>query len=571
MAVSEGPWSAFLTTDTVNRLVRLGWESPYLHQARAVRATLGGEDVVVATSTGSGKSACFVAPALEFLQADPGATILMLFPTKALLRDQEQRYRQVFGSGLVAIDGDAGRRERERAPFARVLVCTPDMLHAGVLPRNDRFASFLSRLRMVCLDEAHAYHGVFGSHVANVFRRLFRFAPPGVRMVLASATSANASEHARSLTGRDVTVVREEGAPSWERLHAIVNPPLIDERLGVRAEALDEALAAAETLLAGGARGVVFVPSRMMAERAALSLKAQVPDQADRVFVYRSGLLAQERRAVEEALRSGSAGVVVSTSALELGVDFGSLDFVLHVGYPGSVAAYRQRAGRAGRDGGGLSVLVVGPGPLDQYVARHPDHLQGGTEWLVADPDNLSVLTEHVRCALYEASFPVGVSAFPYQEEILEFLAEDGEAVQTRLGWRALALDRPAASVGLRSVGRRVHAVSGGRVVATAAIGDAQWLWHPGAVYVHAGTQYVVEELDLEGGAATLEAGPRPWFTTALSERDVEVLGEFDRRAVKGGSLGLLELLVRTTVTGFARRSWESGERLGGESLELPP
>jgi DEAD/DEAH box helicase domain-containing protein len=429
----------------------------------------------------------------------------------------------------------------------------------------------LSQLRLLCLDEAHAYHGVFGSHVGNVLRRLFRFAPAEVRMVLASATSANAAEHTLALTGRAASVLRSDAAPAPPRLHAIANPPLIDERLGVRADPLDEALLMGASLMRGGARGVIFVPSRMVAERAALRLKGMAPEVAAGVFAYRSGLLTKERREVEEALQSGAARAVVSTSALELGVDFGALDFVLHVGYPGSVAAYLQRAGRAGRERGGLSLLVAGAGSLDQYIVRHPEHLQGATEVLVADPDNLSILTDHVRCSLYEASFSHHDRSFPHLEEILELLAEDGEAVRTASRWRALALDRPAARVGLRALGRSVRAVNGGRVIATSAHSDAPWLWHPGAVYVHAGRHYVVAELDLDVDEARLVEGAAAWFTTSVTDRKAEVLDVLESRDVRGGTLRLVELKVSSRVTGFSCRSWESGERLGGESLDLPP
>lgn len=570
-AVWGRDWASFLSPETAWMLTEAGWLRPYRHQETAVRATLEGRDVALTTGTGSGKSAVFLAPTLELLRRDASATVLMLFPTKALLRDQERRYRPFFGTRMVAIDGDAGRAERQRAYGAGVLLCTPDMLHVGILPRNSAFASFLGRLQLVCLDEAHGYHGLFGSHVANVLRRLYRFAPTDLRVVLASATSANAEDHALMLTGRRVVEVSGDDAAAAPRWHGIINPPIVDARLGIRADALDEALRAAEHLVRSGLRGVLFVSSRMLAERAALRLRDALPEHAGAVFAYRSGLLVGERRLVEESLRAGTACVVVSTSALELGVDFEALDFVVHVGYPGSVAAYRQRAGRAGRRHEGLSLLVAAAGALDQYVAQHPEYLQGGTERLVSDPDNAAVLLAHVRCALYEAAFTVESVVFPHQDAILELLSEDGEAVRTRSAWRALSLDYPAAEVGLRQAGQTVVAKHGDRPVATASLHDATWLWHPDAVYVHAGRRYVVRSLDLEAARADLHAEEVPWFTTSVSDHTTEERTVLAERPVTAGTLGLAEVMVRTQVTGFARRSWESGERLGGGDVDMPP
>jgi len=402
--------------------VSLGIVAPYAHQARAVSSALDGRNVVMVTGTASGKTLGYVMPVLNTLLHDPAATALFLFPTKALAHDQIsalERWVAMLDPGIQARPYDGDTPANQRAAIrreARILVTNPDMVHLGILPHHTRWMRFFQNLRYVVLDELHTYRGVFGSHVANVLRRVRRIAAfygADPVLVAASATIANSKELAEMLWESEVEVVDEDAAPYGERHIIFYNPPLLNPALGLRASAADEALSLVVRLLRAGVQTIVFARTRLMVELLLLSLRARAADlgfDAGAIQGYRGGYLAHERRAIERDLREGRTRVVIATTALELGIDIGALDASVLVGYPGTIAAARQQMGRAGRRSGtSLAVLVATAAPLDQYLISHPEYFFGRSpEAAYVNPNALSLLSAQLACAAFELPFGPG-------------------------------------------------------------------------------------------------------------------------------------------------------------------
>ncbi|MFN8500054.1 MAG: DEAD/DEAH box helicase [Anaerolineae bacterium] len=415
----RAPMPAALHPALTEGLHRRGITALYTHQAQAVTAALRGENVCIVTPTASGKTLCYNLPVLQALLSDPAARALYLFPTKALAQDQVTelgRWQATLDApvGAATYDGDTPTSARSRVrKSARVIVTNPDMLHTGILPHHTRWAELFEGLRVVVLDEMHTYRGVFGSHVANVLRRLRRIAAwhgASPHFILSSATIANPADLAERLVEAPVTLVDDDGAPRSERHFILINPPIVDARLGIRRSAAAEATSIARRCLAEDVQTAVFAGSRLTTEVILHSLQNGA---GARVRGYRSGYLPQERRATEAGLRDGSVRGVVSTNALELGVDIGGLDAVIIAGYPGAIASTWQQAGRAGRRGSLAAAMLVARGlPLDQYLVAHPEYILGGEdgatpspEHALVNPDNALILTDHIRCAAFELPF----------------------------------------------------------------------------------------------------------------------------------------------------------------------
>lgn len=561
----------------------------YRHQALALAQIREGHDVIVATPTASGKSLVYLIPTLAALERDPKATALYLFPTKALARDQLgslNAYAEVAGLGRPAraYDGDTASRERSIArETARVLVTNPDMLHVGILPRHPRWQRFWAGLQYVVLDEAHQYRGVFGSHVANVLRRLQRvcaFYGSRPQIICCSATVGNPRELAMSLTGRDVRVVSEDGAPAAERTLVLVNPPMANSALGVRQPASQAALPIVRVLLEHGVQTIVFVRSRLAAELVTAQLRQEMAGICDPVFIraYRSGYRPTERRAIERALAGGEMRCVVATSALELGVDIGGMSAAVLIGYPGSIASTWQRAGRAGRRERASAVfMVAGNTPVDQYVISHPEFLLGRSpERALLNPDNLPVLLSHLRCAAYE--LPLSPSEGFGGEDlatILDFLSEQGECRPSARGWLWVGRDYPAGRVTLRSVESEVFTLidtstDSHQVIGTLDGLGAVLLAHPGAVYWHDGEQYLVEDVHASARRIGIRRVTLPYYTRATCDTQVSVQRVWAER--RAGAARVLEGEVRVTtrVIGYRRISLESGEVLKKVPLQMP-
>ena len=514
-------------------LEQAGIEHLYAHQAEALHRAFDGPTIVT-TGTASGKSLCFQLPTLEVLANDRTARALYLYPTKALAQDQARSLHR-FGLDKAVrpaiYDGDTPRQERAAIrKRSNLIITNPDMLHVGILPHHAAWGDLFANLAFVVVDEAHVYRGVFGSHVANVLRRLRRAAAihgTEPRFLMASATIANPVELAQRLTGLEpFHLVEHDGAPRAERRVAMWNPPLLDELLGVRASALYEAAEVFSELVKSGARTICFMKSRKGVE---LILRHAVdrlePELAERIAPYRGGYTPAQRHDIQARLTSGELLGVVATDALELGIDIGELDAAVCVTFPGTVASLRQMWGRAGRRGRGLAVYIAGEDALDQFFCRHPDDfLNRAVEAAILDPENPEIYAEHLLCAAHEA--PLSDQDAPilgaHWRETAEALAAAGFLRERATGFvPKRADDYPAARVALRSASADSFVLldgGSGEVLGTIEAGRAYSTVHEGAVYLHMGRSYHVLDLDLAARRAVLERFEGDYFTQAKRE-----------------------------------------------------
>ncbi len=592
-----------LSAPTRRALAGRGIERLYSHQTRAIQAALAGRHVIVATPTASGKSLCFHLPVLEALAKDPDARALYLFPTKALARDQEAGLRELLAAagleaGAVVYDGDTpGDARRSAREKSRVVLTNPDMLHTGILPHHASWARTLQNLRYIVVDEIHTYRGVFGSHVANVLRRLVRIARfhgSNPRILGATATIGNPREHAARLYGApedEVELVGESGAPRGDRRFFLYNPPVVNQELGIRASYVKQAVMLAADLVAAEVPTLVFGQSRNAVEvmlrylRDAVATRAARTDRGagidpSRIMAYRGGYLPQQRRDIERRLREGEILAVVATNALELGIDIGELDAVVCAGYPGSVAATWQRFGRAGRRGAeSICVLVASSAPLDQYLAREPDYLLGApVEQARIDPDNVEVLVSHVKCAAFELPFKRGEafgSLGPDETaEALGFLARHRVVHESRGTFHWAADSYPANDVSLRSVGWDnvvIVDVERDRSIAELDWRAAHTMLHEQAIYQHDGECWQVERFDYENHKAFVRQVDPDYWTEAMTFVQVSVLEE-SAVGVAGPSwpAGWGEVAVVEKVVGYKKIKFYTHENAGYGDVRLP-
>jgi DEAD/DEAH box helicase domain-containing protein len=591
-AAHHAAWPAWADPVVVEALAKAGVPRPWTHQSDAASLAHEGRHVVIATGTGSGKSVAYQLPVLTALRADPKATALYLSPTKALGADQ---LRSIGALDLpdvraAAYDGDTPMAERDwvRA-HGRWVFTNPDMLHRGFLPQHPRWARLWRKLAFVVIDECHAYRGVFGSHVALLLRRLRRIAAKyGAQpvFVLASATVADPGGLAGRLTGVDCAAVTEDGSPRGARTVALWEPPLLPKLTGengspVRRPAGTEAARIMADLVVEGARTLTFVRSRRGAELAALSAKRVLAEVSDvlpsRVAAYRAGYLAEDRRTLEKALDSGELLGVASTNALELGVDITGLDAVVVAGYPGTLASFWQQAGRAGRSGdGALVVFVARDDPLDTYLVHNPTAvLYRPVESTVLDPTNPYVLAPHLACAAAELPLTEACLADfggAAARTVLDELVAEGTLRRRPAGWYWTSRQLPHSDVDIRgSGGMQVAVVEAdtGRMLGTVDPGSAAWSVHPGAVHLHQGVSFVVDELDLENGLALVHAEDPDWTTSPRDVVDISVVRVLERRDFVGVSTFLGEVDVTSQVIGYLRRL-PTGEVLDQVPLDLP-
>ena len=562
----------------------------YSHQAHALVAAWRGPTIVT-TGTASGKSLCFNLPTLDTLLRDAKARALYLYPTKALAQDQA---RAIAALGLSAAqirpaiyDGDTPREARNEVRRKANLVLTnPDMLHLGILPHHDSWAALFSNLAVVVVDEAHTYRGVFGSHVANVLRRLRRIAAAygtEPRILLASATIANPLELAERLTGlEDVTLIDEDGSPSAGRRIAIWNPPVTDEALGLRRSALAEGAELLARLVADGARAICFVRSRKGVEL----LSRITRDELERlgagalselVMPYRAGYTPAQRREIEQRLVAGELRAVVTTDALELGIDVGALDAAVVVTFPGTIASLRQMWGRAGRRQRGLALYVAGEDALDQFFARHTDDfLERPVESAILDHESEEIHLAHLLCAAHEGPLSerdgefFGPRTLAYLERLEglgELRAKDGQFVLRRR-------ERyPAGEISLRSSSQRSFAIvdgTSGEVLGTTEAARAFSTLHPGAIYLHLGRSFHVRELDLETRRALVEPFDEDWYTQPKRETDTQIERLLVRREALGVNLSFGRVLVTETVLAYQRRRLSDHREIDLTALDLP-
>jgi DEAD/DEAH box helicase domain-containing protein len=616
----EADWASLpadLDPRLVSSLASRGVDRLYSHQAEAYSLARSGRDFVVVTPTASGKTLCYNLPIVQTLLEEPQARALYLFPTKALSQDQQAELNEVALGGELPVkvytyDGDTPDSLRVAArDTGRIVISNPDMLHSGVLPNHAKWIHFFSNLRYVVIDEMHAYRGVFGSHVACVLRRLSRIAAfygSKPTFILCSATIGNPGELATSLIGREAAQLTVNGAPRGERCVLFYNPPLIDPVQGIRKSTATESEALAVKLLRSGVKTILFARSRLKVELIASYIAQTLAnpynrDEGIKVSPYRSGLLPSERRAIEKGLRDGSIQGVVSTNALELGIDIGGLDAAVVAGFPGAFASFWQQAGRAGRRGSvSIAVLVASSSPLDQYIIGHPEYFFARSpECARIDPDNPYIFMDHLKCAAFELPFsdgeafgPDGEAALESTEAGLELLEAEGVLRSVRGRWYWSDQGYPSEKISLRSATADNvvivdHTGGGNRVIGEMDRPSAKELIFDDAVYIHLGKQFIVRKLDIPNRICEVEQRELDYWTDAVVKTDIEVLTEDERfplpRAADGSGAdaapaapaapvaecALGDVLVRTQAEKFKKLRFHTHENIGYGEISLPP
>lgn len=573
-------------------LAEMGITDLYSHQVSSIEALRVGRDVVVVTSTASGKTLCYNIPVLETILKSPSARALYIFPTKALAQDQLRGLSRLKNLNpdlpIMAgtYDGDTPSNMRKKLrDEGNIILTNPDMLHQGVLPHHPSWSKFLADLKYVVIDEVHSYRGVFGSQVANVMRRLARICQHyGSRpqYVCCSATIANPKEHADRITGRDMLLVDNDGAPKGARRFLMWNPPYIDDAKMERRSANAEAKDIMVELLKERIQTIAFVKARAVAELLYRYLQEDLqrfgPSLANSVKPYRGGYLPEERREIERQLFSGELLGVTSTNALELGIDVGSLEAAILVGYPGTIASTWQQAGRAGRSGEeSLAILIGLNTPIDQYMMRHPDYFFGrNPENAIVDPHNPYVTIGHVRAAAYE--LPISGADFQwfgdYLPSILEMLEDQKELRHAGNQWYWTGQGYPADDVKLRSMADDtftiVDTTEDNTVIGTIAEYSAYEQVHPEAIYLHDGESYYVENLDLKQKVAYIKKADTDYFTQSITERRVDIDDTEEERLFREATLFFGDITVTSQVFMFKKIKFFSRDSIGYGKIDLP-
>jgi len=568
----------------------------YVHQAEAFSHVAKGKHIVVTTPTASGKTLCYNLPVLDRILKDPSTRALYLFPTKALAQDQMAELHELVGAlgevgdgpiGVHTYDGDTPQDARRTIRTrAHIVLSNPDMVHSGILPHHPRWAKLFENLKYVVIDELHAYRGVFGSHLANVLRRLQRVCRhygSDPQFICSSATIANPDELASRLAERPFELVAKSGAPRGEKFFVFVNPPVVNRELGIRKSYIAESRRVAGEFLRRNLQVIVFAQSRLSTEILTTYLKEDfedTPGMPERIRGYRGGYLPLRRREIEKGLRAGQVRGVVSTNALELGIDIGALDVCVMAGYPGTIAATWQRAGRAGRrTGQSAAVMVSSSAPIDQFVVRHPSYFfDASPEHALVNPDNLHILVDHVKCAAFELPFTTAETYGDVNvQEVLTVLQESG--LVHRSGgegeggqWHWTSESYPANAVSLRSISSDNFVITdhtdGAKVIGETDFGSALSTLHPKAIYLVEGRIYQVEALDFVGRKAHVGEVDCDYYTTAITYTKVSIL---DRFAADSPNVALHgEVHVVSRVVGFKKIKFNTNENVGSGELDLP-
>ncbi len=593
-----GDWPGWVEPWLRDALAGRGTERPYSHQAAAWENVAAHRHCVVVTPTASGKTLCYNVPVLSMLRADPAGTALYLYPTKALAQDQCAELNALLDlAGLDetahVYDGDTPADLRRRVrDVTRLILTNPDMLHRSVLPNHEQWGRVFRSLRYVIIDEMHAYRGVFGSHVANVIRRLrrvLRYYGADPVFVLASATIANPAELGERLLGEPVAVVDQSGAPSGERYFVLYNPPLLDTELQRRQSPGAAAQHLVAPLLEAGHSAIVFARSRQGVEiltrrlRESLEAKRQ-GELARRVEGYRAGYLPEERRRIERGLREGQVRAVISTNALELGIDIGALDVCVIAAYPGTIASTWQQAGRAGRRSGtSLCVLVAGDEAVDQFLVNNPDYFFGASpEHGRIDPDNLRILAEHLKCAAFELPVATdesfGTFGVDGTQEVLGWLHDEAGIVHVEDGlWRWNGQGYPAQAISLRDIHDENFVIVDATAAKHTVLGEvdfeaAHTTIYENAIYQHGGVLHEVQRLDYPERKAYVRRVEPEYFTQAIDQTRIFVLDPFEERPAEGraGGAGWGEIRVTKRFVGYKKIRFRTWENIGYGEIHLP-
>ena len=561
----------------------------YIHQADAFEEARAGHDCVIVTPTASGKTLCFNLPVLDTLMREPGARALYLFPTKALAEDQLHEFNSIVEEMRSEIraftyDGDTPQDARKAVRArANVVFTNPDMLHTGILPHHTKWARAFENLKFIVIDELHYYRGVYGSHFANVLRRLLRiceFYGSKPQFICCSATIANPKELAEVLTGREFSLVERNGAPSGEKYFVFYNPPVVNRQLGIRRSYINETRRIALEFIDRKQQTLVFANNRLAMEVLVTYLKdacdnGRIP--SERVRGYRGGYLPRERREIEQRLRAGDTRAVVATNALELGIDIGSLDAVVMAGYPGTIASTWQRAGRAGRRmTPSAAVLVASSAPLDQYIVEHPEYFfDRSPEHAHVNPDNLEILLNHLKCAAFELPIQDGERFGPHDvRELCEFLSESGFLHHSAGAFHWTSDTYPADAISLRSVSSDnfvvVDITGEPRVIADVSYTTALTTLHEKAIYLHEAKQFHVERFDYKERKAYVRRVDCDYYTDAIDYTQVKILNEAETSPLGGLRSANGNVRVNRQIVGFKKIKFYTLENVGSGKLQMP-
>ncbi|MHB2156330.1 DEAD/DEAH box helicase [Calditrichota bacterium GD2] len=573
----------------VQALNEKGISQLYTHQAEAFQKISAGENVVIVTPTASGKTLSYNLPVFQTILQNPEARALYLFPTKALSQDQVRETQDLIHRLQVDIksftfDGDTPVDIRRTIRSAgHIVVTNPDMLHQGVLPHHTLWIKLFENLKFVVLDEIHAYRGVFGSHLANLMRRLKRicaFYGSSPQFICSSATIANPKELAEQLTGQPVTLIDNNGAPRGKKHFLFYNPPVVHRELGLRRSVVNEVRQIVRKLLPTGAQMIVFARSRLRVEILLTYLRqvaSQLKINPNLVRGYRGGYLPKERRQIENGLKKGEIQVVVSTNALELGIDIGQLDISILAGYPGSIASTWQQAGRAGRrQGTSLTLLVASSAPLDQYIIEHPEYFaEKNPESAQIDPDNLFILMSHLKCAAFELPFEENEAFAPdITRPLLDYLVEENVLRKTEGKYFWMREIYPADEVSLRNSSPEnvviIDTSDHNRVIGEVDLFSAPELVHKDAIYIHEGVQYHVDELDWDEKKAYVHQVKVNHYTDAITKTNIKVLDVLEEEILDACKKVYGELAVSRVTTGFKKIKFNTHENIGMGRVHLP-
>jgi DEAD/DEAH box helicase domain-containing protein len=567
-----------------------GIEKLYTHQKTAYENIMAGNSVVAVTPTASGKTLCYNLPVLQSILSNPNARALYMFPTKALAQDQKSEINEIIQAAGIDInsytyDGDTPANIRQKVRKAgHVVITNPDMLHSAILPHHTKWVSLFENLKFVVIDELHTYRGVFGSHVANVIRRLkriCRYYGSNPVFICTSATIANPLELAEKLTEEKMVLIDNNGAPSGTKHFLFYNPPIVNKPLNIRRSATLEVRKIAGELLKNKIQTIVFARSRVRVEIILTYLQELVKNQLGpkSIMGYRGGYLPTERRKIEKGLRSGDIYGVVSTNALELGVDIGQLQVCIMTGYPGTISSAWQQAGRAGRrHGEALVIMVASSSPLDQYIIQNPEYFfNKSPETARINPDNLIILIDHMKCAAFELPFKAGEQFGEVgTEDLLEYLTQERILYQNGDKWYWMNDSFPAHNISLRSASQEnVIIVDQSDVANAKVIGEmdrfsAMTLLHDEAIYLHQGTQFQVEKLDWEEKKAFVTEVDVDYFTDANLAVQLKVLEEDKLNTLDYAEVGYGDVSVRAMATIFKKIKFETHENIGSGPIHLP-
>ncbi|WP_010193740.1 DEAD/DEAH box helicase [Bacillus sp. m3-13] len=584
------PFPAQIDKRLLNSLTERGINSLYTHQAAAFEAATNKKHFVAVTPTASGKTLCYNLPVLQKIEQNNDARALYLFPTKALAQDQKSELNEIITQMGVPInsytyDGDTAPTIRQKVRKAgHIVITNPDMLHSAILPHHTKWVSLFENLEYIVIDELHTYRGVFGSHVANVIRRLKRickFYGSSPTFICTSATIANPKELAQELTGESFELINNNGAPSSKKHIVFYNPPIVNKPLNIRRSATLEVRKLAAEFLQEKIQTIVFAKSRVRVEILLTYLKELVKNQLGEKSIqgYRGGYLPTQRRAIEKGLRNGEIYGVVSTNALELGVDIGQLQVCIMTGYPGTIASAWQQAGRAGRrQGEAVIVMVASSNPLDQYVIQHPEFfLKSNPESARINPNNLVILVDHIKCAAYELPFKEGDTFDGVElEDILDYLTEERVLHENGGKWHWMNDAFPAHNISLRSASQEnVIIIDQSSEPANKVIGEmdrfsSMTLLHDEAIYLHQGVQYQVEKLDWEEKKAFVREVNVDYFTDANLAVSLDVLEVDKQTDYQAGTISFGDVSVRAMATIFKKIKFETHENIGSGPIYLP-